>query len=302
MRRKRKHHDIGIHLSGSTKSLMAMYRKAKYNGKARYIHKYYLPQELKPRVFLADICALMNEHKEWNVWERRFLENPPNCVIHYSDLCLDKTIPDYEVRLILQAICAYVEDVHGELTEDENQAALNLNAWLTGWEKDLNIECRRIRAEMDQKISSGGPWLNEYDIDVEVCFFVRDDDYAYDYNSPENDHDVDDDSSMLCKTDLLICLSRFPEDGTESYQIDSGDDIDYNDLRGLNLSRDRKNSIYKAKHCATFHELYSHQYIPMKHLGRIGTVCADIKVLHQNTVDVPGVKRRCAQSSDPKIS
>lgn len=293
-----------INPTTATKSLTAIYRKAKHNGKARYIHKYYLPRELKPRVFLADICALMNEINDWCVWERRLPETLPSCVIHYSDLCLDKTIPDHEVRLVLQAMIAYFEDARGELTEDENQAALKLNAWLTEWEKDLKAECCQIRKEMDQKLSSGGQWLNEYDIDVDVWFFVRDDDYAYDNDSQENDHDVDKDSSMLCEIDLLICLPSSPEDSIDLYQIDADDDMDYNDLRSLNPIHDRKNSIYRAKHCQTFHELYSHQGIPMKHLGRIGTVCVDIKVLHQNAadLDVPGGRRNSAQSWLPKTS
>ncbi len=296
MIRKRRHHSRPIQSAQpinpttATKSLTAIYRKAKHNGKARYIHKYYLPQELKARVFLADICAFMNEINDWCVWEMRLPETLPSCVIHYSDLCLDKTILAHEVRLVLQAMIAYFKDARGKLTEDENQAALNLNDWLTKWEKDLKAECCQIRKEMDQKLSSGGQWLNEYDIDVEVWFFVRDDDYAYDNDSPENDHDVDHDSSMLCEIDLLICLPSSPEDSAGLYQIDADEDIDYNDQRSLNPIH----SIYSAKHCQTFHELYSHQGIPMKHLGRIGTVCADIKVLHQNVadVDVPGEKAK----------
>lgn len=272
-------------ISTPTKFLTAMYHRPKHNTEARYIQKYYLPLELKSRVFLTDIGALMHELNDWNVWKKKLPETLPSCVIHYNNLCLDKTIPDYEVRLILQAIIAYFEDARGELTEDENQAAVNLNAWLTKWEKDLQVECRRIKEDMDRMLRSGRPWFNEYDIDVEVSFYVSEDDYAYD-NDAANEHDVNEDASMLCTTDLIFCLPRFPEDDADSYQTGRCEDIDYNDLRGLKPSRNCNNSIYREKHCITFHELYSDHGIPMKDLGRIGMVCTDIKVLHQNTVVV----------------
>ena len=90
---------------------------------------------------------------------------------------------------------------------------------------------------------------------------------------------------MLCLTNLLECGGGFLKDVSDPY-YGIGDNEDHN---GFNrIVHTQKSSIYRVNHCITFRELYDLQGIPMKHMGRIGMVCADIRVLHQNSATVNG--------------
>jgi hypothetical protein len=271
-----------VSLEKPTKFLTASYHRARHRPQARYIHKYYLSQELKQRIFLADIGALMHNLDDWDVWRGKFPDIIPCCVVRYNDLLLEKTIPGHDVEVVLQAITTYFADTHSVLTKDENQAAINLNTWLMGWEKKLLAEGIRQRKEMEQQISSGNGGLTDHDIDleVEVSFYVSDDDpFSEDKNPEASEHDVDKEASLLCS---VLLPNDFSEDATSLDYWGIGDARDYNDGHSSGL----EDSIYEARHCITFHELHSHQCIPMKHMGRIGVVISDIKILHQNHQEI----------------
>lgn len=269
------------------KRLSADYRLAKRDHMAKYIHKYYLPQELKPSVFLADIQAVMNGDEELAVGADPVADTVPCCIVRYDDLGLERTIPAHEVELVLQSIAAYFKDFNSDLTDEENRVAMNLNSWLTGWEKSLLAECIRITEEMEQKVRSGESWLTDYEIDLGVNCYVRDDDpFSEDNNPKVHDHE-DSDVSLLCTAKLLIGGGLvFAREAAAPDYWGIGDDHDHNDRHGLGLDLCHKSSIYVARHCAIFHELYDHLNIPMKHMGRIGRVWADIKVWHQNAISI----------------
>ena len=280
-----------------TKSFTTSYCRAKHNQKARYIHKYYLPQDLKPRISLADIIAIMHELDDWNVFKGDLPETPPCCAIHYSDLCADKTIPSHEVRLVIQAIADYLADRKDELTENENQAAININTCLTEWEKKLLSECVRISEEMEHRVRSDDPWLTDYEIDLKVTFFVRDDDPFSEENNPEaNENDIDSEAQLLCSTSLLLNGLIFAKDVNSLEYCGIGDGQDHKES-SLN-----ENSIFQVQHCSTFHDLYSCLGVPMKHMRRIGRVYSDIKVYHQNGVEIDlAGEQPIASQDEPRI-
>jgi hypothetical protein len=60
-----------------------------------------------------------------------------------------------------------------------------------------------------------------------------------------------------------------------------GDSRDHNDMRYFSDAPENQ-----IRHCLTFHELYDHIRIPMKHMGRIGHVSTDIAVTHQNDIRI----------------
>lgn len=256
----------------------ASYRQAKFCKAARYIHKYYLPSELKPKVFIADIKAFMREVYSWG---HKFPTTFTRYVIRYSDLLLKKTLSSHDVEIVFQAIKAYFSDYESDLTNDEDLAALKLNAWLVEWEKSLLKEGIRLREEMERQVNSGNGWLSDYEFELDVSFYVRDDDpYSPDNNPDASEHDVDCDDSMVCSTDKLFFILKGAAREHDYWGI--GDDQDHNDRHGSC----RIGAIYEAKHCTTFHELFSHLRIPMKHMGRIGQICTDITIYHQNFADV----------------
>lgn len=279
------------------KFLTTSYNKAKYNSKARYIHKYYLPNDLKQRIFLADIIAVMFEFDDVAVVDVVLPENIPCCNVHYSDIYADKIISSIDVGLMLQAIVAYYADCQCELTEDENRAAVNLNAWLAEWEKKLLSECIRFSEEMEQRVQSGDSWLTDYEIDLEVEFYIRDDDPYSEGNNPDsNEYDVDSDAALLCTTLLVGCGPIFAKDITSPGYCGIGDGQDYKEGSPCN------GTIFRAKHCSTFHDLYSRLGVPMKHMGRIGRVYSDIKIYYQNGVAIDLAGDRTVVSQDaPRV-
>lgn len=243
---------------------------------ARYIHKYYLPQNFRTGILPVDIDGIFgcfSEDCDSGIYDGIIAAFVPDCVIQYMDLGLEKYIEGTTARQILLAIAAFHADGRAELTPEENQAAINLNVWLIDWEKDLLSRCVQVSAKMEQQVRAGDSWLTDYEIDVEVEFYMRDDDPYSEDNMPDS---TDDD--LLCKIKLLVDKLDF-SCGSKLHR-GIGDDQNNNDCHT------RKEEIYNVRHCATFHELFSHMHMPLKHAGRIGRVCTDIIMRHQNGVKV----------------
>lgn len=291
----------------NTKCFNASYRRAKHDSMARYIHKYYLPQEMRQRTFLADIYAIMHEHDEWDVWDENLPESPSCCVVHYEDLCLEKAIAGHDVGLVLQAIAAYWHDLNGNLSDDENRAASNLNNWLMAWDENLLAEGVRITEEMEQRLRGGDPFLMDYEIDLSIRFFLRDDDPLI--NDPledakldrilahhrdpfyECDHLVIDNADGCIfgltgkgqgKNKTLLCVveelgSITAQEAADPDYSGLGDNSDYSEHVG-------NTELSHVHHCGLFHELYDHRHIPLKHLGRIGRVEVEFAVWHQRKI------------------
>lgn len=258
--------------------------KSQFDDEARYIHKYYLPPKLRHRIFPIDItgisdCFRRDDEYECYIYEGCIPEVLPDCRIYYKDLGLEKLIDGDTVRRVLIAKAAYYSDLNGVLTPEEEQAAFRLNAWLIEWEKDHLKRCVQLKHEMERRVRSGDSWLTGYDIDVEIDFYVRDDDPYSEANMHNAWHnDIDCDTAFLFKVTRLVNV--FINEEEEDYW-GIGDNCDHNDVRGS-----YKEGIYSVRHCATFHELFDHMHLPMKHAGRIGYISIDIIVRHQNGITV----------------
>jgi len=265
------------------KRAKARYNRENEKTELRYIHKYYLPPELRCRISPADIKVIMRcLHEELDTWESHIPDDLPDCVITYTDLGMEKCIDAVTARQVLAAYAAYEKDIRGEWTPEETRAAINLNVWLIEWEKQLLARLIQISEAMERQVRSGDSWLTDYEIDVTVDLYVRDDDpYSY-VNMPDSwKNDVDSDSSLLC-TIKYLCEDpiSFEEAAKEDY-YGIGDLQDHCDFR--NYYDDPENQV---RECYTFHELCDHLHFPQKHLARIGYISTDIVVRHQNGIEV----------------
>lgn len=122
-----------------------------------------------------------------------------------------------------------------------------------------------------------------------------------DINPDADNHDVDNDASLLCSTKILFMIGPIFAKEVENPDYSGiGDGKDHNDQHGPGLRR--KSSIYEVEYCSTFHELYSQLHVPMKHMGRIGYFATDIKVFHQYgiCINVAGEKT-IADQAEPRI-
>ncbi len=259
------------------------YDRAIHEREVRYIHKYYLPQELKPKIFVADILGVhccFADDEECNLWRMRIPAALPACVIQYEDLGLEKRIDGDSVRKVLVAYAKYIDDCRAELTLEETRSALNLNAWLRKWEKQLLAQQIMLIERLERRVRSNDSWMTDYEIDLEISFYIRDDDPFSEEKNPEgSEYDVDCDPALLCNTHFVFgaaCAEEAPEHDYWGL----GDQQAHNDPSASG------NPIYQLPHCTTFHDLYDHQHIPMKHMGRVGRVYADFVIRYQHGISV----------------
>jgi len=248
---------------------------------AKYIHKYYLPLELRPKISPADVATIdLCFIDEFDAWGKKFPKKVPGCVITYEDLGMEKRIDGEASRQVLLAYMAYWADRRAELTPEELQAAINLNAWLIDWEKELLTRYIQISEAMERQIRSGDSWLTDYEIYVTMDFFVREDDpYSYD-NMPDSCEHFED-CGTLCTAKKLVKRPISAVNAAKADYYGIGDSVDHNDRRHFSDV-----PVNQIRHCLTFHELYDHLYVPMKHMMRIGRVFTDIVVWHQNGIDI----------------
>ncbi|WP_298432903.1 hypothetical protein [Geobacter sp.] len=249
----------------------------------RYIHKYYLPLDLKRMVCPADIDAIersVTDNDQHGLWEGIVPAEVSGCTIYYKDLRLEKRVECDVTRRVLLACAEYYKDCRAELAPEEIRAALALNELLAGWEKSFRDECVRLTEEMEQRLRSGDPFLTDYEIETEIYFYLQEDDPFSDNQAASKD-DWDRDTSLICtiKDSLRGKITAAEAADPDYYGI--GDDQDHNDCYALT-----DNPVCQVRHCATFHELYDHLRIPFKHMGRIGMIWSDIKVWHQNAIDI----------------
>ena len=286
-------------------SLLDKHETVKYgpsvHARDRYVHKYFLPQELKLKIFPVDIQTIfvsLYDNEEFNLWENRIPKILPAFVIHYSDIGLDKRIEEDTVRQVLLALAEYYACCGAKLTPEELRAALNLNAWLYDWEDQLLAQCIQLTQEMEQRIRGGHSWLTDYEIDLEVQYYVRDDDPCSDEENTELwDNDLDIDPSLLCISRCLFYPSITAKDAAKEDYWGLGDRRDHNDSGG-----GHDNPIYNVPHCLAFHELNDHLGVPMKHMGRIGKIYTDIIIRHQNGIRIDLAGERIASAMDePRI-
>ena len=267
----------------------------------RYIQKYYLPQDLRDKIYPADIEGIRRcFYDECELWKGCIPEKLPDCVIKYKDIGMEKRIDGVTARQVMAAYLVYDEECRAELTPEEEQAVINLNHWLIEWEKQLLARLIQISEAMERQVRSGDSWLTDYEINVTVGFYARDDDpFSYENTEGFWKGNIECDSQLLCETSM-IC--RGPISAAEAAKEDYwgiGDSVDHNDFRHY---YDGHEDERPERHCYTFHELYDHVPFRRNHMRRIGYVSTDIEVQHQNgiSVDLSG-EQPVVEMDEPRI-
>ena len=274
-------------VDGSGKlTLVTRYRQSDQFDASHFVNKYYLSPDDKERLFPANINALetiefeLADEVRIKIWDGEVPDDLPECTISYEDIGLVKQVDSALVRRALLAVSQYRQDLWNELTPEEVRAALNLNDWLRKYEKTLLAKQLSLEEELENGLRGNDPFLVDYEIDLSLDFYVRDNDPYYD-NDGANEHDWDMDSALMCRLKYLSAHTSHHEINDPDYW-GLGDEQDHNDMRGNGHS----NPVYQAKHSSLFHELTEHFGVPHKHLIRIGMIWADFEVRYQNAVDI----------------
>jgi hypothetical protein len=153
-----------------------------------------------------------------------------------------------------------------DLSVEERQFLVKLNAKLTEIEKGIKKEGQTLIDQLKKRVNDVDDWLEDYEIDYHIIFELKKDDPGYD---DDNDN-------------ILIELSGFPVPTIiNGLEWGIGDCNDHNTLQSL-VKSDVKDEI----HCYLYHSLYDHTYLGWINILRIGSVWIDIDVLYQKFVDI----------------
>ena len=158
------------------------------------------------------------------------------------------------------------------LSADQRLFLVDLNRKLVDVEKGIKKECQAINDELPKRVADADDWLDDYENDVYITFYMRKDD---------PDHDVIGDN-------ILEELHEYPSKGDYDDQLGGGKN--HNEYEGW-----EDHPMRDEHHCWLYHCLYDHAHLGWINILRIGSVKISMDVQYQKilTVDLPG----CAVAS-----
>jgi hypothetical protein len=166
---------------------MTMYSKSAIFNEGHYIHKYYLPTDMRRIIFPVDIEAIASS-----------TEN--SVTIYYKDLELEKHVDADTCQRVRSSWQEYWQDCHAELTPDEEAYCVELNKRLTIWQNKVAAEISRLEEEMESRLATVGGFAEDYEIEVLVYVFLQDDDPLCSGASQHGDWDMD--VSLIARLEL----------------------------------------------------------------------------------------------------
>ncbi len=137
-------------------------------------------------------------------------------------------------------------------------------------EAAIEAEYTRIQAPLYARLEAGDPFLDDYEIDVEVTYLLRNDDPQYLENS----------DSILAHD-----WGYFPRChiGKPSRPHPASEPMNWNEFQ-----HQQGHPLEHEFHCQLYHGLYEERLDdPWRDIFRIGDIWVDIHVYHQKFVDLP---------------
>ena len=149
-----------------------------------------------------------------------------------------------------------------ELSSAQRQYLQTINARLAVIEQHVKREARALITQLEVRVQDPVDWLHDYELELDVSFWLREDDPAY---------QTDDDNILVTLKDYLKGLGD-PE------HIGMGDGNNYNKFQWR-----EGHPMQGEFHCWLYHCLYDHTGLPWDDLLRIGHIWVDMRVLYQHT-------------------
>ena len=149
-----------------------------------------------------------------------------------------------------------------DLSVEQRQFLSQLNRKLTDTEKGIKKECQAIIGQLDKRINDENDWLDDYLIDCDLTFHLKEDDPDYaDYSD-----------------NILFQLNQsiFPN----SWEYGLGDGMDHNHVPWENCP------IKDEHHCWSYHVLSDHAGLDWINILRIGSIRIDITVKYQKFIEL----------------
>jgi len=149
-----------------------------------------------------------------------------------------------------------------DMTREQRLFLVNLNNRLSEIEKQLKKETLEIITMMNKRLEDDADWINDYEIECTVEFYLNEDDPAY----------SDDEDNILAEFTEGISLLRYADHSL----LASSEN--WNDLSLPDLD----NPEQREHHGWFYHQLYDHTKITWDDMLRIGDIWVDINITLQH--------------------
>lgn len=155
-----------------------------------------------------------------------------------------------------------------DLSAEQRQFLVNLNSKLTEIEKDIKVEAQALIDQLDKRVKDTNDWLEDYEIECNMTFHLKEDDPGYDEDS----------DNILVELIVTVGFGSL-KSGRREWGIADGND--HNTLHGL-----VKCSMVDEYHCYLYHSLYDHTDLGWINMLRIGMIWVDIKIQYQKFYEI----------------
>jgi len=149
-----------------------------------------------------------------------------------------------------------------DMSREQRLFLIDLNNRLFEIEKQLKKETLEIIERMNKRVEDANDWINDYEIDCTVDFYLRDDDPEYDDNDDNIIASFTEELGMLKYADQSLLASE------ENWNDFGLEEID--------------NPGNKEHHHWFYHQLYDHTKIKWEDMLRIGDIWVDINITLQH--------------------
>ena len=150
-----------------------------------------------------------------------------------------------------------------ELSRAQRQYVQRLNEKLAMIERQAKQEALAVIARLDARVHDPDDWLSDYEMELEVSFWLREDDPAF----------QEDDDNILATLHEDLKVFRDPDD---AFGIDDG--VNHNIAQYID-----GHPMQGECHCWLYHCLYDHTDLWREDLLRIGHIWVNMSVIYQHT-------------------
>lgn len=150
-----------------------------------------------------------------------------------------------------------------DLSPEQRQFLKNLNSKLAEIELGIKKECQVLNTELERKLNDPNDWLEDYEIECNVQFILKETDL---------DYDEDNDNILVELTDYMK---------HENWSWGMGDGNNHNDMEGWENC-----PMSHEHHCSMYHALYDHTGLGWVNMLRIGNIWIDIEVVYQKFYEI----------------
>jgi len=129
-------------------------------------------------------------------------------------------------------------------------------------ERQVKREALALIAQLEARVHDPDDWLSDYEIELEVSFWLREDEPAY----------KEDDDNILVTFREYLTLLRTP-----AYECALDDGVNHNIAHSMD-----GHPMQGEFHCWLYHCLYDHTPLAPEDLLRIGHILVNLSVIYQH--------------------